>query len=427
MLAVAPRFDEETWTMAFVALNTAVDVRDAPKRPRHLIVVREPWEQPYSNFGNLTDALLVLADSLAPTDIVSVIDAGPEPRRLAEALPSHELGRVTATPRPAHATLRVDPYGGLTAALELATSTRYADFAHHVVLLTSGLSGATYASPTVGSLAEFEALATRFAMADCPVSVVGLANDRYERSVPSAVAEITGGNYHFATDTDDLHDALSVEAETAFVPLARDLRIEVTAAPGYRVGQVFGARRATISDARATIESPVLYAGAREDSFDVGAGRRGGGGGFFVQLLSDTEGDAKPAPAFALTVRYDAAETGEPHEFEFTVSTPLGVGRRPPPTEAFFSDSARAKPFMVLNMYLALRAALRLYEGQGCGGALGIRDMMEQSYQYWSRTYSDPDIDGDFDLLQQLTYNIAERCDQSRYQVPNVELGCFLT
>jgi hypothetical protein len=282
-------------------------------------------------------------------------------------------------------------------------------------------------TPTITSLPEFEALSARFAEAGAPVSVIGLAKDAYLRTVPAAIAEITGGNYYFATSARDLADAVTIEIETAFVPLARNLQIEIAASSGYRVGQVFGAPRAEATDSQAVLESPVLHIGARTGATDVTHGRRGGGGGFFVQLLADELGQEVTASAFDLTVRYDDASTGERHELRATLSTPLGVGNSPAPEAVFFSDAPRAKPFMALNMYLALRAALRLYESRGCGGALGIQSMMQQSYDYWRETYDDPDIDADFDLLSRLVENIEARCDQSLYEVPEVELGCFLT
>ena len=71
-----------------------------------------------------------------------------------------------------------------------------------------------------------------------------------------------------------------------------------------------------------------LFLGAREGSTDVSSGRRGGGGGWFVELLADMlpgQGSVDPAPAFTLRTRYEDAQTRVLVEIAATLNTPLGV------------------------------------------------------------------------------------------------------
>jgi hypothetical protein len=80
---------------------------------------------------------------------------------------------------------------------------------------------------------------------------------------------------------------------------------------------------------------------------------------------------------------------------------------------------------MMLNMYLALRAAVSLYEAYSCGAAAGIEPMMRQSYDLWQQRYHDADIDADFKLLGELTAVIRSGCAAPLVRPVEVELSCF--
>lgn len=428
MLAVAPRFDEGNWTMAFVALNTAVDPETLPSLPRHVIVVAEHSEALFELGGRwlsvTAEAIQALGRDLSSGDSISLILAMAENRTWIDAVaPDRVLTfDLDIAPVPFE---DIDHYGALARALELAAKHDASEMATSVIFVSSG-------DPANGitSEARFEQLAARFAAAKIPVTTIGFG-EGYEQGVSTRLSELTGGNYYFASDAQDMLDAFEVEGNTAFTPVATQLEITVEASPGYHIGEVYGARRAVRDDSRtrAVLSSPILYVGSRTGSQDVASGRRGGGGGFFVQLIADAEeGESEPveSDAFRVTVRYDDSVSGAPVEFEQTLATPLGVGNNPPPDAPFFSDRARAKPFMMLNFYLALRTTIELYQMGSCGGAVGLRDMMKTSYDYWSVEYDDPDIDADWELVQDLSLVIDAGCVEPVFYPVAPFLGCFL-
>jgi hypothetical protein len=159
----------------------------------------------------------------------------------------------------------------------------------------------------------------------------------------------------------------------------------------------------------------------------VEGGRRGGGGGFFVQLLADRQpGDGDPieADAFTLSVEFDDAVSGELVQAETTVTTPLGVGQNPPPQAPFFSDPQRGKPFMMLNMYLALGTTTMLANVNQCGAALAIEPMMTMAWEIFTDLFPDPDIDADFELLKALSANVAAGCEEPVARSVNVPMSC---
>jgi Ca-activated chloride channel family protein len=419
MLAVAPRFDGGNWSMAFAALNTALDPATVPRLPRHLIIVLE------DSLGTrpLIPTFKVLAQSLAPAlsaeDRVSVVVAGEQSRLLADAASGDELSSVSLGARPEP---NFDLYLALSTAHELAIAAGDS-YARRVLLFTTGVI-----DTGVYQAEHYLALAKSLAQNSVAISTFGMGSE-YQREIPMLLADVGSGNYYFVRDSFDLSRALRVEAETAFVPVAKNLELRVEAQPGYTIGRVYGARRASVTPSAALVETPTLFLGAREGSSDVSSGRRGGGGGWFVELVAEVPpggNAAEPAAAFALGARYEDAQTAEPVETATTLVTPLGVGRNPDPTAPFFSDADRAKAFMMLNMYLAMHTAISLYESGKCGAAVGVKEMMAQSYEYWKAVYADPDIDEDWLLLQRLSEAIDQRCDVMTVRPVDVPYGCFM-
>jgi Ca-activated chloride channel family protein len=405
--------------MAFVALNTALDPQSLPRAPRHLILVIEDTQRTRPTISSLSTITDALEPALRADDRVSVIVAGEQASLLADSVPRAELGALAFSVAPG---LKVDLYYALSTARELALATDDA-LVDRIVLFTSGVTDTGIHQPQ-----PFVDLAQSLAESGVAISTIGMGAD-YRGEIPTLLADIGSGNYYFVQNTVDLGNAVVVETETAFVPLARNLELTVEAQAGYRIGRIHGARRAVVSETTAVLSTPTLYLGAREGASDLSSGRRGGGGGWFVELRADVlpgEGPAEPADAFVLRANYDDAQAGGPIARSSKLVTPLGVGQNPDPTAPFFSDADRAKAFMMLNMYLALKAAVSLYEAGECSRALGVEQMMTQSYEYWAAVYADADIDADWLLLRRLTHVIDMNCDLEPVKPVEIDAGCFM-
>ncbi|HEX2879568.1 MAG TPA: hypothetical protein VHO25_08520 [Polyangiaceae bacterium] len=423
MLAVAPRFNETNWTMAFVALNSAVQASDLATKPRHLIWVVEnsPRTVNWLRNSSIIDTLIA---ALGPDDRASVVTLTNPSEVIADAATATELvqlqqqGTFAFTSYPF---ANVDLFAGLARTLSLTQSEKVTDLQQSVALFSSGMTDSG-----VTEITHFTDLAREFATRGVVLSSFGLG-DQYQRAIPMTLAEVGSGNYYYAADPSDLEQAVEVEAATAFAPIARTMRLSVAPEAGYHVGRVYGARTVTYDGADVVIETPTLFLGSRSGSQDTEMGRRGGGGGIFVQLVADEENArAGQADAFRMTLSYNDVLQGDAQEFSRTWATPLGIGMNPPPDAPYFSDVPRAKPFMMLNMYLALYAMIELYEAGDCGGAQGIRDMMFQSYTYWSEIYDDPDIDADYELITELAQNISNFCNAPVSPRPQADVSCFM-
>lgn len=414
MLAVAPRFDGGNWTMAFVGMNTSVDASTLPKLPRHLIVVAETLQ----SFAAPLPAILTnLGQHLGADDRVSVVALDDGLTVLAEALAPAALAELQFPVDDGEADASL--YSGLAEALRIVDGVDAAAFEQRVLVVSSDTS----LGAGLESAEFFEELGAEFAERGTAITVF--------TDTPSeplhALVEVSAGNHYFVASAADLDDALNVEGRTAFVPVARDLKLTLKAAEGYEIGRIYGAPRARVDGNLAVLESPSAYVGARTSSDDTTNGRRGGGGGWFVQLVSDrpsTGAHFETAEAFELSVEYQDAVSGETVRTASSLSTPLGVGQNPPPEAPFFSDRERGKPFMMLNMYLALATTTMLASENQCGSALAIEPMMTQAWEIFTELFPDPDIDADFALLQALSDNIQASCREPVPMTVDVPMSC---
>jgi Ca-activated chloride channel family protein len=201
-------------------------------------------------------------------------------------------------------------------------------------------------------------------------------------------------------------------------PLATDFRMTVAASEGYRVGRIYGARHAEARDEWALLASPALFLGHRMGSDDVAGGRRGGGGGLFVELLADpSTGVGAGAPAVTVHATWTAAD-GTPRSSEQTLVNPLAPGQNPAGMWPELTDEARGNAFMMLNMYLALRASTSFFADGDCARSMGVVDMMAPAVEGWQAEYDNPDIWADYDLMLSLRSNVETQCNVVRAVAP---------
>jgi Ca-activated chloride channel family protein len=421
MLAVAPRFDPGTWTMAFVSLNSAVDPATRPREPVHVVLAVESSTQ---TRGTVTgQALDALVAGLSPDDRVSLVTFGNSATLwLGGVAPADapSLGTLISSGSPGN----VDLYAGIAGAADALHA--LPDFVgdRHVVLVTSGA-----ATGGIGDPARIEELASALIREGTSFSVVGVGGADYRPELPERIAELGAGTYSFAEDAEDLGNVLAQEAGLRLLPLATEVELRITPREGYSVGRLYGVKRAAVEDGVAVLRVPALFLGARSGPQDTSMGRRGGGGGLFVELVTDPGGPALPAGerAFDFSMSYVDAVAGGDVLFDDGVMNELRPGQRPSENWPSFSAPDYGKAFMMLNMYLALRAMLDLYAGGDCGAAQGVGYMMEPTILEWQRRFDDPDIDADSTLLYLLRENIRPACKSLPVPPSNYPAGCFGT
>jgi len=422
-LAVAPRFDGGNWTMAFLGMNTPLDPAALPRPPVHLVLAVDTSASTLALRADLLESAREMLAPLRAEDRVSLVRVGAVADRLVASVAPSDRSLARALEILASASDEgVALYDGLAVAGQAALERPSPDALAHVTLLSSGA-----ASRGITGAERIVSLAEGLAAEGVSISVIG-GGDAYDDRIPVAIGEIGTGASYYAADAADLRDVLALEGRTRLVPIATELVVTVTPAEGYRVGRVYGARRMTSSDGEARLESPVLLIGQRDGASDIDRGRRGGGGGLFVELIADPlSGVPRDRPAFTVRASYLDA-TGRAVTQEETVTNGLTPGENPPMVLASLSDPdpARAKVFMMLNMYLGLRAATELFDASDCSRAVGVIDMMGRAVDLWQTSeYADPDTAADWQLLLDLRENIETQCEATFGPVTPIEPRSF--
>lgn len=397
-LAVAPRFDGGNWTMGYVALRTSLDPSALERPSSHVVIAIEPRVAHADEVSRLIAAL-------DPDDRVSVLtfDGAVEPI-VDQAAPGDvgelELG-VSDGGR--------DLFGALAEAVSIARADETRE--GRVVLLTHGRATSGIQEPE--PLLELLGDAARDGIATTVIT------DADTSAYPKELAQAGGGTFYFASDEGDMRDVMTLVGETALHPIATDLHLEVRPMEGYSLGRVFGAPAGTEVDASgAVIVAPALFVGARESESDVDTGRRGGGGGFFVELFADESASVAPGhQALAVAASYTDA-SGEDRNVDAGSWNVLASGQNPADMWPSFSNPLITKPFMMVNMYLGLRFQTELYGAGDCARARGVLPMMEVSVEGWQRLYEDPDIRADWELMQRIGENIDRACAESEVVEP---------
>lgn len=432
-LAVAPRFDESNWTMAFVSMNTAVDPSKLPRPPVHLAIVLEHSSYTsYTAFNtNLGDSIGGLLGGLHPEDRVSVIGFDAHAQAFATGLAPTDPALPPAVNTAVDigtASGEVALYDGIAATQDVFNEVDAKGFTgeHRVLLITSGHATAGITAPD-----HILALGEGIVASGAAFGVIGVGEE-YSSKIPLALGSMGAGTYSYALNGKDLDSILLAEGKTTLFPLATDFELKVTPAPGYKVGRIYGTKRAQATSAGAALSMPALFIGQRDGSADVGGSRRGGGGGLFVELLFDpttAAGVGDNAPAFQVSATWDQASNGGSQSVDGTVPNALAPGKNPADMWWNISDGGNGKPYMMLNMYLGLRASLSFYESGDCARALGVVDMMKTSVGAWLGKFSDTDITDDNNLMLQLRNNIENACSQASTPVDptppsNFDGGC---
>lgn len=410
MLAVAPRFDGSNWTMAFVAMNTPLSPDQLERPPLHLVLALEATAWMSGMEGSLSKGLEEIVAQLRPEDRLSVVAVGERPETVLQAaVPDAEAAKAAVASMALGD--HVDLYAGLAAAQRALDAAPELE-ARRVLLVGTGKAdtGIVEAERIVG-------LGEAIARSGVALGVVGVTPE-YDASIPAALGSLGAGSYSYAISGADLERVLELESETTLYPLATSFRLGLTPADGYRVGRLHGVPRLAAAGEGATLDLPALFIGQREGAQDVGGGRRGGGAGIFIELRADPDSTVGvDQPAYEMRAEWKTS-SGEDASQTTTVVNALPPGDNPEAAGPSFSHPEHAKPFMMLNMYLALKTAVELYAEGDCARAMGVFEMVQPSVGAWLAKFEDQDIESDNEVLFKLGQNITGECQKKGTMTP---------
>lgn len=423
MLAVAPRFDGSNWTMAYVAMNTPVDPATLPRPPMRVTVAIEKTTRTAGAWADVMGGVRTLQAALEPSDTLSLVVFAEGARLYARDLAQDDvaglddaLAQASAAPTGQRAAL----YDAMATASQIALE---GEGASRLLVVTSG-----YADAGVADEEHVLTLAEGIVREGTSLTIVG-AGEPFDPRLPYELSDLGAGAYYHPEDGAAFEQVFGVEAATTLFPIAQDFRLQVTPAPGYKVGRVYGVKRFASQGGLALLDSPALFVGHRTGADDTGEGRRGGGGALFVELIPEPDAIVTIGPnnaAFRIDATWTDPLTRETRGTNAAVVNPMRPGETPDASNPYFSESSRSKAYWMLNCYLALRAAVDFQQSGDCARAKGVIDMVQAMVEIWLLDSPDTDIQADLDLMLDLRYVLEESCTSVTPIRPQVfDGGCY--
>jgi len=423
MLAVAPRFDGSNWTMAYVAMNTPVDPASLPRPPMHVTVAIEKTVRTDGAWLDVMNGIRTLQSSLEATDTLSVLVFNEGAELVGRDIAQDDtdgLEQALARANMIQSDERAALYDALATAGQIADAGQGAS---RILVVTSG-----HADAGIADEEQVLALAEGIVREGTSLTIVG-AGEPFDPRLPYELSDIGAGAYYHPEDSVAFQEVFGVEAATTLFPIAQEFRLQVTPAPGYQVGRVYGVRRFAAQSGVALLESPALFVGHRTGGDDTEQGRRGGGGALFVELIPEPDAIVTIGPnnaAFRIDATWTDPLTRQTRGTNAAVMNPLRPGETPDVSNPYFSESTRSKAYWMLNCYLALRAAVDFQQSGDCARAKGVLDMVQAMVEIWLLDTPDTDIQEDLDLMIELRFVLEDTCTAVPPIRPQVfDGGCY--
>jgi Ca-activated chloride channel family protein len=378
-----------------LAVNTTVDPTTFHRLAMNLVVVVDHSGSMASD-GRLTKVkagLHTLIDNLKDEDRLAIVEF--DDRVDIDA----PLG--TTLDRPAlHAIVdRLEPrgatniYDGLAQGFRLLGDVPASERQNRVIFLSDG-------NATAGdtSQAHIMQMARDRVVRGIGLTTIGVGDD-FDVALMRGLAEQGAGNFYFLEDPTAASEVFTDELDYFMQPIALDLRLEATAGPGYRLGEVVGSHLWQADPLHGTMQIPAVFVASRTSQAG-GQGRRGGGSMLFVHL-TPVAGNTGRVASVTLSFR----TPGSAERVSQTVNLDYTADPELTPEQPYLSAPEMAERYAMYNLFLGLRAATRTLD-PGCAKA--VLGATRSAAAAWNASHEDPDIAADLMLIDQYAANLGE-------------------
>lgn len=409
MLAVLGNLmDGSNCTMLQVALSSPLVADPSERPPLDLsVVVDVSGSMSGQKMHFVRRGLSTLLDGLADGDrfalvtyadgaeqLVAMTEVAGRRAELRRSIESLEAGGGTNL----HAGLSAG-YQSVVDDLDLARSNR-------VILLSDG-------NPTTGIVAESEILAMSraFNSEGIGLTTIGLGTD-FNVELMRGLSQQVDGNFYFLEDAGAVDEVFEEELSFFSVPVALDLRLQVTAGDQYEFGRALGAPAWEDRLEGGVLELPSVFLAHRQAHEDVTAdgGRRGGGSSLLLELNPRDGSPEVTEPLVAkldLSFRDPMSDAIETESVFVKLPFPSDVT----PEQGHFDAPDPAvvqKSFVMLNVYVGLeQATLAFHRRNASAETLTSLDALMAAVQDYNEEVGDVDIAADLELLRRLRENLS--------------------
>ncbi len=281
---------------------------------------------------------------------------------------------------------------------------------NRVILLSDG-------NPTVGITAVdgIIEMSRQYNSEGVGLTTVGLGTD-FNIQLMRDLALQADGNFYFLENAGAVSEVFDEELSFFTVPVAFDLKLEVTAGSDYEFGRAVGSPLWQDTPTGGLLEVPSVFIAHRESAADVteDGGRRGGGSALLLELmprLLESDG-SEQSEAEVATIDVQFREPGS----DQIVQDQLLVNYPHPPwellTEGYFSNvnsdttdvEVVTKSFVMLNIFAGMEIAVAAFHENGGDATQSIAQLenLLAALEDYNEEVQDTDIDFDMALVRQL-------------------------
>lgn len=387
-------------TLLLLGMNTPIDPAALERPPLNLaIAIDTSGSMEGEPISFVREGLFRMLDDLRPQDRVSIVTFDDQAEVVAESV-GGESAEISSAVSRLDANGSTNIYDGLRTAYETVAANANPEYQNRVILLSDG-------EATAGILSDDKLveMSTAYNEAGYALTTIGMGAG-FDPELMRTLSETGAGAFYFLEDPAAVQEVFEEEVQTFLVPLAEDLRIDVSIDEGYALRAVYGTKRFELQGNEASIDIPIVQIAHRTAVDDNDAGRRGGGGAIVAELVPKA-GAANDGQVGWLTMTYREPGSERIVSQEVAITSSLAPGETP--EEGLFADFGVEKAFVMLNIYAGFdMAAWRASFGDD-RGALTVLEPLADSVELWLEGNEDFDIEDDLGYIRSFIDNLEGR------------------
>jgi Ca-activated chloride channel family protein len=384
-------------TLMLLGMNTAIDPSTFERPPLNLgIAVDISGSMRGENIVHLREGLFRMLDDLRPEDHVTLVAFDGQAHVLAEHVTGDDpaLGEAIGTLEADGAT---NVYAGLRRAYDVVSAHAVDGAQNRVILLSDG-----EATEGITQDARVLEMSRQYNEVGLGLSTIGLGAS-FDPELMRELSIAGGGSFYFLEDSAAVREVFEEEVQAFLVPLATDVRIDVSVHDGYALRAVYGTKDAVVQGNDATIDIPALQLAHRTSDDDNKSGRRGGGGAIIAEVIP-TNPDAGAGTVGELVMSYTVPGTDDTVVQEVPITSTLAPGEFP--EGGAFDGEGVEKAFVMLNIYAGFDLASTRAAYGDLAGALGVLDPLRTNVEGWLESNDDADIEDDLRYINRFITNL---------------------
>ncbi len=384
-------------TLIQLGMNSPIDVSKIERPPLNLVIaVDTSGSMAGEPMSYLKLGLEQMIPALKPEDRISLVSFSTTANVLldyADAADTDKLSQAFASLKAAGNT---NLYDGLFTAFSLADAHRDPAHQNRVIYLSDGV-----ATTGITNGAKLSSLARGYAKKGIGVTSIGVGAD-FDVEVMRGLGEIGAGNFYFLEDPKAVKEVFADEVKTFLVPVALDVKLDVTVGSTFSLRGVYGTNGFTSAEGGGHIEIPSLFLAGRTGASDpIQPGRRGGGGAILLELMRKP-GAASEVAVGDLAFSYTDPLTGKLVEQSVAVDAPGAE----PGASGYFTNATVEKGFVMLNLYAAFKIAAQLAADSDPRTARRTLEALRPNVAQWLEKTPDPDISDDLKYVDLFIANL---------------------